>query len=241
MYFKPAFAAASILALALPASADLYRITGDFIETDFVFDNFTIVDEFIVGKVGEFELIIDDTDILTVVNNPGNETAQTTTTAALINEPWIGYSITSIMVRFNGITLSNLADVGQESVFDATGPDSAQFYVEGGSLADLASGALQAEGNIAFNLFADEDPFAFVTVGNTTSSGDPSQGGPFNAIINEFNLDDGAGFVSSGANRIPGGGVQNVAVTLIPEPSSLALLGLGGLLVARRCREAITA
>ena len=58
------------------------------------------------------------------------------------------------------------------------------------------------------------------------------------AAVNNFVASDIAGFYGQTSNNIAFfGRVDNFAIDVVPEPSSLALLGLGGLLVARRRRS----
>ena len=220
----------AVLAIAAPASATLYQITGDLIATG-IDSSDNPPTNFIVGKVGEFELIIDDTDIVAIVNNIGNTTPQTTTTAPLINEPWFGYNVQSVSFTSSLISFNDTADLATVGPFDATGPGEAPFYIEGGSLADLASGAISGEDNIAFSFQTTLDG-GFARVGNPTSGGDPTV---FNVILNQFDFSDGTDFFG-GVNILPNGGTQNVVVTLlVPEPSSFTLLmTLVGVLSPRR-------
>ncbi|MEM9346775.1 MAG: hypothetical protein AAGB26_09185 [Planctomycetota bacterium] len=228
MLIRTTFAAVTTLASIQPASASLFRITGDLVDTDFGLMDFTIGDEFIVGTVGTFEVLVDERDVQVVASNPGNTIPETTTIALLLEDPWFGYEVQSASVTFNGITLTT-EDLSETGPFVESGPDLAEFFVEGGTLADLAAGTLDPNGRISINFF-DGDTGAFASIGNLSASGDPAI---FNVILPEFDIDDGNGFAANSNGGLPNSGVTNVVVTLVPEPTSLALLGLTGLLVAR--------
>lgn len=62
--------------------------------------------------------------------------------------------------------------------------------------------------------------------------------GDYYVAASAYNLAVGAGFSASVVDAVPSGGVVtgDIKITVIPAPGSLALLGLGGLVAARRRR-----
>ena len=94
----------------------------------------------------------------------------------------------------------------------------------------IGLGLTFSESNIAFSFQTTLDG-GFARVGNPTSGGDPPV---FNVILNQFDFSDGTDSFG-GVNILPNGGTQNVVVTLlVPEPSSLLLLAVGGVMLVSR-------
>lgn len=234
MLIRIVFVAVATLIVMQPAPASLFRITGELVDTDFEPVGFTLGDEFIVGTVGTFEVLVDHRDIQVVASNAGNTIPETTTIAVLLEDPWYGYEVQSASVTFNGITLTT-QDLTETGPFVESGPDFAEFFVEGGTLADLAAGTIDPNGRISVN-FIDSDTGAFAFIGSFSAGGDPAI---FNVILPEFDIDDGNGFAADSSGGLPNSGVTNVVVTLVPEPASLALLALGGLLAVRRRQKTL--
>ncbi|MFN3168418.1 MAG: CHRD domain-containing protein [Phycisphaeraceae bacterium] len=75
-----------------------------------------------------------------------------------------------------------------------------------------------------------------VTLGFTPTS--PSIGNATLTEAQETDLLAGNWYVNIHTTNYPGGEIRGQVNAVIPEPGSLALLGLGGLLVARRRRRA---
>ncbi|MEM9348050.1 MAG: PEP-CTERM sorting domain-containing protein [Planctomycetota bacterium] len=159
------------------------------------------------AQVGTFVIDIDPNGLNDLVTN-----ADLGPSEQLEIEPWYGYDVLSATVTIDGFTWTT-ADVVL-SLLPFGGPQQAQFWIEGAPIDQLDTE------DFGLNLVDTDNSLASVLIGNPT--GDLTQ-----VLTSEVAWNSPISFGSLGD-------YQNVTVTLVPEPTSLALLGLGGLLVARR-------
>ncbi len=121
-----------------------------------------------------------------------------------------------------GTTTRNSGTVGLDTEFDG-------LFTEGVSTAsNLLLGTTQT-----LNLTVYADGSGFTTLDSTTES---FAAGTFSGLFDD-SLDDSFHFaLYAQGNDDPGGSFESVTINAIPEPSAMVLLGLGGLLAARRRR-----
>ncbi|MEM9020894.1 MAG: PEP-CTERM sorting domain-containing protein [Planctomycetota bacterium] len=161
------------------------------------------------AQIGTFVIDIDPNGFTDLVTN-----ADLGPSEQLEIEPWYGYDVLSATVTIDGFTWTT-ADMVL-SLLPFGGPQQAQFWIEGAPIEGLDTE------DFGLNLEDTDNSLAVARIGNPT--GDLTQ-----VLTSEVGWDSP---LSLGG----GGSYQNVIVTVVPEPTSLALLGLGGLLVARRRR-----
>ena len=205
---------AAALAPGLPAQAEVYRVTGELHETDFVSGTPTL---FLTGNVGTFELIIDEADLTHTVaaNDP-----------ALLDpleiEPWYGYAVTSGSVTMNGQTIVGTSFSAEPAAVHNSSLETG-FYIEGVPIDQLTT----------------QDIHFFVLglggsalIGHTTVSLNDK-----NVISNQFGFFGDTPASGSSSLALPGGGIQNLQVEVVPEPASAAVfISVAGVLTLRRRR-----
>ncbi len=191
------FAVVLTACVAGSTSADLFRVTGD------LFDNTPT-------KRGSFEIVIDEADLTSTLTNAEPRLFP------LETEPWYGYDVTSATLTFDGFTLTDqTADIVPQEP-NSLGP-TAEFYIEGAPIADLDTESF------LFGLTPDLNTFpSFILLGLSTTSDNGN--GVVDFIFEQISWDTGS--TSGDAFASQGGGVQNVSVTAIPEPSAFLYGGL---------------
>lgn len=194
-----------------PASAVIYKVSGNFLDDS-------------SAVRGTFEIVVDEADLTDVTTS--DTLADKGTTSDLEIEPWYGYDVVSATATFDGYTLTETAIVQTQPASLGDGDTLADFYIEGAPIADLDTEDIL--------LWLTPDSFTtFILIGNSTNVGfDDVKNVPLDGIVNE--LDWNVPGSSGNSSPFDGGGVQIVSVEVVPEPTSLALLGLGGLLVMKR-------
>jgi hypothetical protein len=146
-----------------------------------------------------------------------------------------GFAVGSSLAEVSGWTSNNPTTTFTTDFFfgyDTTGTNEVKIFINGTTQDFQQSVNLDGGGELSVRFSGITD----FNVGSTVN---------FEAFINGGSVDTGS-FTWSGTNEnyinvysnytANGGPVDNFEVSAVPEPTSLALLGLGGLLIARRRR-----
>ncbi|MGE9269178.1 MAG: PEP-CTERM sorting domain-containing protein [Verrucomicrobiales bacterium] len=124
-----------------------------------------------------------------------------------------------------GTTTRSSGSVGIDTEFGGT-------FTEFASLTEF-NNALNLGTAQTFNLTVNADGSGSATIDSTTAT---FTAGTFSGLFDNSTDDEFHFAVYAQGNNDPGGSLQSVTLTTIPEPSSLAMLCLGGFLALRRRR-----
>ena len=226
------FKAALAFALVAPAGASFAQTTLD----DFAGNLFIIsVPENVGGPFSLSQLVTGDLDLLNAAEPFGDERTFT----ASIGGAQTGTNSLSILGVGGVLAFDTGINAGPgEATFDVLYDDFIDVDVtDGGSNDAFAIGILAIDGSVDFSVTLNDG------INSGTGSISTSSTGTVLIDLNDaafagVDLTSIDSITFSGSNGVGGTDVaiDNVGFTVIPEPTSLALLGLGGLLLVRRRR-----
>jgi hypothetical protein len=203
---------------------------------DFAGDEFIIsVPDAPAGPFTESLLVSGDLDLLNVAAPFGDERTFTVT----IGGAQTGTNSLSILGVGGVLAFDTGINAGPgDATFDAVYDDFIDVDVtDGGGNDSFAIGILDIDGTVEFSVTLDDG-----TNSGTASASTSSTGTTFISLADaafagvDLTSIDTITFSGSNATRASDVAIDNIGFSVVPEPTSFALLGLGGLMVMRRRR-----
>jgi len=153
-------------------------------------------------------------------------------TAAVVTTAYTNWTRHSDRGGPNKITINADGTLNQTAnfTFSSGGGNDTQMAINGGAFISSGRVTNLVTGDL-------DDKVTFAAVGSTFTAPLTNAGGDF-AVITDVSNAFGTHFIDSTGNGLiaTDNGNGTFTVSVAPEPGSLALLGLGGLLVSRRRR-----